>query len=824
MTTRFHIARIMANGSLIARLALIIGCLGTTSVHAAAPLTPAQAADINSETADTMQGFGWHNAETGIRKQLLDIQGTIKSLYGTLTTPNAAIGTDAYNDLLRRAQAIEQNAHTLAGQIQSYETVYSAFLNVVGKTAVTGEDASVTQQRIRILAGIQDIQSSLMRAKLAELQAHQLVLGVQAQAEKLHQAQISRRTPSPFSPLFWTTLQHEGPQNWNTLLTFPSPDSTPVTQPYSHYDRWALLIAFTITLAGLLILPRLTIKPIARLMARLSRRLARRGPPQPQDGPDQTSLANAIPIAAVNGGVTLLLVSLLWWLVTTALGLASWTIAGPLTESFSGAWFLCGLLAGVGTVMQPSASPVEETDPVARVWPRGLHWWLSATVLIQCLLQYLRQESGIGLLTLEAMEAVFTLVVAWSARSGAMRLGIPLPTQSAEDAHSFHQAQQPSFLAPLRAILTIVALLCTIAIALGYLSLAYATVNWLLSVGVGLALTLMLAVTLRKALDVALAPTGVIGSHLASLGAQSRYLSQISVLISGAGNLLLLTFLASIAMANGSFDPLAVLDNLQQLFIGKTIGGISISLDTVIGCILTILFGRYAIQIICRWMRERLFPTTQLDIGAQTSILSIFTYVSWILLFLTVLSEAGLTIKNLAWVVSALSVGIGFGLQSIVQNFVSGIILLAERPVRVGDMVEIGGNQGDIRRISVRSTELGMADGSTMIVPNSQFITSSVRNATLGGGAGKISIAFTMPAETDMERARTLLFDVLKQRADVMMNPAPTLNVTALSDTSVTIALSVQIVSSRAATAVRSGIVMDAHDAFTKQNIALATA
>ncbi len=128
----------------------------------------------------------------------------------------------------------------------------------------------------------------------------------------------------------------------------------------------------------------------------------------------------------------------------------------------------------------------------------------------------------------------------------------------------------------------------------------------------------------------------------------------------------------------------------------------------------------------------KIIPLTRLDIGTRSSITNVMTYVLWIAVLLLVLTEAGVAVQNLTWVVSALSVGIGFGLQSIVQNFVSGVILLAERPIRVGDLVEIGGVKGDVKKISVRATEITLGDGSTMIVPNSQFITSNVRNATMG--------------------------------------------------------------------------------------------
>ena len=110
----------------------------------------------------------------------------------------------------------------------------------------------------------------------------------------------------------------------------------------------------------------------------------------------------------------------------------------------------------------------------------------------------------------------------------------------------------------------------------------------------------------------------------------------------------------------------------------------------------------------------------------------------------------GIGFEKLALLASALSVGIGFGLQAITQNFVSGLILLAERPVKLGDRVRIGDQVGDIRRISVRATEIQTDDKSTLIVPNSELITKSVQNLTMDSALGRISIAFSVPLNTDI--------------------------------------------------------------------------
>jgi potassium efflux system protein len=127
--------------------------------------------------------------------------------------------------------------------------------------------------------------------------------------------------------------------------------------------------------------------------------------------------------------------------------------------------------------------------------------------------------------------------------------------------------------------------------------------------------------------------------------------------------------------------------------------------------------------------------------------------------------------EKLAVVLGALSVGIGFGLQAITQNFVSGLILLAERPVKIGDWVRIGNQEGDVKRINVRSTEIQVADRSTLIVPNSELITKTIQNMTLAAPIGRIQLQFSVPLESDIDAVRTMLFAAFAEKPEVLDDP-----------------------------------------------------
>ena len=236
--------------------------------------------------------------------------------------------------------------------------------------------------------------------------------------------------------------------------------------------------------------------------------------------------------------------------------------------------------------------------------------------------------------------------------------------------------------------------------------------------------------------------------------------------------LIVVTFL--LVLAPWGLESTDFLTSLRAAFFGFQVGGVTISLSSIIVGGLVFALGLTATRSMQGWLDGKFLPTTQLDTGLRNSITTAAGYVGYIAAAALAISALGLSLERLTLVASALSVGIGFGLQSVVSNFVSGLILLWERPIRVGDQVVVGDAEGIVKRINVRSTEIATFDRSTVIVPNSNLITGVVRNRVRADRTGRVLIALSVPRTLDAAAVRAMLAEAAGSHGDVLQKPPPT--------------------------------------------------
>jgi potassium efflux system protein len=168
-----------------------------------------------------------------------------------------------------------------------------------------------------------------------------------------------------------------------------------------------------------------------------------------------------------------------------------------------------------------------------------------------------------------------------------------------------------------------------------------------------------------------------------------------------------------------------------------------------------------------------LLRRTLLDSGARIAVSTLVRYVVLIFGVSATFSLLGLTWTKIQWLAAALTFGLGFGLQEIVANFVSGLILLVERPIRVGDAVTIGDLQGRVTRTHIRATTITLWDRSEMIVPNKEFITTKLINWTLSDSKRRIDIPVRVAYGSDIQKVKDVLLAVADNHVHVLKEPAP---------------------------------------------------
>jgi small-conductance mechanosensitive channel len=338
-------------------------------------------------------------------------------------------------------------------------------------------------------------------------------------------------------------------------------------------------------------------------------------------------------------------------------------------------------------------------------------------------------------------------------RSGALiRRAVPKPAETVEPAGA--EAGDASFVASLLWVLSQIlngaALVGLAASAMGYTALAnFAIFPMIGSLGL-ISLLVILQTAFRN-----------LFAFLTGAGEDEARAALLPVLATFASGIALVPLLALVWGARWT----DIADAWEFMRDGVQVGGSRIGLSSVLTILVVFALGFAITRLLQSTLKSTVLPRTKLDAGGRNAITAGLGYVGLTLAAIAAITAAGVDLTGFALVASALSIGIGFGLRTIVENFVSGVIMLIERPVSEGDWIEVGGQMGIVKDISVRSTRIQTFDRTDVIVPNSDFVSGMVTNWTRGNTVGRVIVPVGVGYDADSRKVEELLMEICEASA-----------------------------------------------------------
>lgn len=332
------------------------------------------------------------------------------------------------------------------------------------------------------------------------------------------------------------------------------------------------------------------------------------------------------------------------------------------------------------------------------------------------------------------------------------------------------------------------------AAATGYIGLARFTAAQIVVTGAILA-TMYIGVQSGHVLAAeSVFPRSALGTWLKSqFGLADPTLDQLGLLLSFVVYAVVIAIGLPLILLQWGFNQLDILNWLYRIVTDIRIGTISISLVGILFGLMVFTAGFLLTRRFQRWLDGSVMARSRVDPGVRNSIRTIVGYAGVVVAAMIGLSAAGFDLSSLALVAGALSLGIGFGLQNIVSNFVSGLILLAERPFKVGDWIVAGNTAGFVRKISVRATEIETFQHQTVILPNSELINSAVGNWTHRNHMGRLEIRVGAAYGIHPRMVHDLLLEVAAKEPGVLRYPPPAVAFLGFGDSSLDFELRVHI-------------------------------
>ena len=616
------------------------------------------------------------------------------------------------------------------------------------------ESAEIAGQRKELTDEFNDIDGELKQARVLTVKTDQLGDRVAQKRHALYANELFARSASILDPSFWTEVYRALSIELRSIEALVDAWSEHHTRP-----RWAgAALIIVVIIAIVIVLTRWW----------LPRRIGE---------PSNTRSAKAwaalwvfiwFAIRTPLAGFAALLALTTFGLLTVRLEqIAQGVVAGMAAAAFGH-----GVARGLLAPEHPHRRLVQEDDETALCFYNHL-LWASRALGALIVLQVIHKTLFAPLVITVATNALFAATTAAFLVHLVLRLG----TIKKNRGEALVAA---SWAHPLGLLM---AVLIGIALVAGYAGVAaFISLRVIVAAAVFGALFLLLVIT--QTLFASINEQTPKGQMLAeSLGIDPRTLGLSGALLSALIRVILIATSFLLIIGPWEVSTADLFDTVRNIPFGFKIGEIRVSFQAILAAILVLVLLLVLMRIIQRWLERELLPRTGLEPSLQLSIVTIFGYVGAITAIALALSGLGFDLQKIALIAGALSVGIGFGLQSIVSNFVSGLILLTERPIRVGDSIVVKGEEGWVRRVRVRATEIETFDRASVIIPNSEFITGVVKNWTRANRLGRIVVKVGVSYETDPDRVRDILTDIANAHPQIVQTPPPAAYLVAFGET-----------------------------------------
>ena len=686
----------------------------------------------------------------------------------------------------------------------------NARLGELGNPPAAGatEDPDITRQRARLTKERNALDADVRLARLLSVDVRQRGTDLVSQRRALFEAQLTERAASPLTGEFWSDLREAWPDDLERLKTIAAALNDGLLTALQPASRTPVIAA----LVAALLLAVFGNWAAEHALTRLAARVLPAG-----------RLRRSLLVIGIVGSHVLLVAVAAHGFVAVLKEYATWEPqARKALQSAAQALVFMAFVIGLGRGLLATRRPSWRLPPIPDAMATRLAAlpWLVA--LVAALAWTPAEVNALIDASFAAVVAthVLTALVLTALVGSVLYLLKPLRA----DAPDAGLPERPVWVGLLVALIGALMIAIWVLVAVGYVALASFLASQITWSGIVAAAFYVLFKFADDVFMALVSSRSTFGQRLQkSFNLAPQTLDQTATVLSGLSRVGLFFYMLIALAAPLGTGPGEVFQRSGKFGTGVKVGEFQLVPGAILSAIAVAVVGFVVLRVFKRWLERSYLPNTQFEPGMQSSITTLLGYVGGILVVAFALSALGIGIERIAWVASALSVGIGFGLQAIVQNFISGLILLAEQPVKVGDWVVLGTAEGDVRRINVRATEIQLGDRSTLIVPNSEFITKTVRNMTLANAEGRVLIRLPMPLTTDAQRVRDLILEACRAHEGVLETPAPSLTLEGIENGLLIFQAIAYVASPRLAGGIRSDLLFVILDELKKAGLPMAT-